>query len=158
MNEYADAPEVADRHRRYIALVMIAISLLSIANAAQSLVAPDLVRFTEHVQSVWTAAVILGMLPIMVWKVRNRDADLRRLYRSEDGFVAQTLNQAKTSSWAVTFVFLVFLTPFAHRLGDVPGEVFLHLAIAMMTGVFGVVFLVLNRDPEDDDSGRPVDA
>lgn len=151
-------PDVADRHRRYLALEMLAIAVLSLANAAQRIVPADLVRATEHVQTVMGVLVVAGLIPMALWKLRNRDAELRQLYLSEDGFVAQTLTRAQISSWVVTFVLLALMSPLSRRFETVPAAFYVYVTMAVMTGVFGGVFLFLDRAAEDGDPDEPADA
>ncbi len=138
--------DIADRHRRYVALAMLAAAAMSLANAAERLVQPDLVAVTAWVQAAMVVAIVGALIPLGLWKLRNRDADLRYLYMSEDGFVAQSLQRAKSISWVTTFVFLSGLATVAERLDSVPSEVFTYLTTTVMLGVFSGAFLFLDRD------------
>lgn len=138
--------DVADRHRKYLALEMLAVALLSVANAAQRVVPPEWVATTEAVQVVCVVLVLAGLIPMVTWKLRNRDRQLRRIYFSEDGFGAQALEKARSLSWVVTFVVLALFPPFVRRFDGVPAEFFLYAVLSITSGVFGTAFLILTRE------------
>lgn len=158
VNESDDlsTPDIADRHRRHMALAMLTAGLAWAAGAVEPLTGPETARLIEMVQIVMAALTFLLLGPMIVWKLRNRDRDLRHLYHSEDGYVAQTLGRAKNASWVATFVLIAFLSPVAGRFEAVPAEFFLKLTMSGMLVVFAGAFLFLNRN--DIDSDLPDDA
>jgi len=148
------AADIADRHRRYLALAMLAVALLYAANAATHLVGPEMARVLEIAQVVMAVLAAAAILPMMLWKIRNRSAGLRQLYLSEEGYVAETFHRAKNVSWVTTFILLSGLVTAASRFESVPAEFFLQVTIAAMLGVSSGAFLFLNRG---DDGGEPQD-
>ncbi len=142
-------PDIADRHRRHVALAMLAVALMSAANAAETIVPLELIRAAKWVQVAAALAMGAAIVPMLWWKLRNRSATLRHLYLNEDGFAAKSLEQAKSISWVVTFVFLSGLPVATRRFDSIPADFFLYLATALMLGVFAGVFLFLTRDSAD---------
>lgn len=98
---------------------------------------------------------LAAVAPIILWKVRNRDGDLRRLYSSEEGYVAQALIRAKSASWVTTFVLLSGFTVAAKGFEDVPAQFWIQLTVAVMLAVFAGVFLVLDRGDEPEPESTP---
>jgi hypothetical protein len=108
----------------------------------------------EAVQILGALVTVACIAPMMLWKIRNRDGDLRYLYLSEDGYVAQALNRAKGASWVATFVLLCGLAQAAKDLDGVPSEIFIQIAIAVMLAVFSIVFLVMDPSDRELESDR----
>lgn len=144
MTDQSAVPEVADRHRRNLVWALAAVAVLNASSAAQRAVEPEMAQTLQSLEVVLVLLLVLALLPMLVWKFRNRDQSLRYLYFDESGYVAHSLHRAKNVSWATTFVFLSLLAPFAEKLGTLPGEFFVYLSLAVMTSVFAITFFVLN--------------
>ncbi len=155
MSDEHTTPEVADRHRRYLVLAMLAVAVMSGANAVERIVGPETARLMEHLELAMVIVVAMTLLPMMAWKFKNRDQSLQYLYLDETGYVAQTLHRAKNASWVATFVFLSVLAPLARRFEAVPSEFFVYLSTAVMLAVFVVTFFILNfggsNESEEDE-------
>lgn len=145
MAEALSTADLADRHRRYLAYAMLACAFMFGANAAEHVVGPEYVTVAKLTQLVMVGLMFLGVLPTVNWKLRNRDRDLRHIYFDEDGYAARSLDRAKSASWVITFIGLVVLTPFTRELVTAPTPFFLHSTLALMVGVFSVVFLYFDR-------------
>lgn len=146
--------EIADRHSRLIALVMLLMAVYFGTSAAGFVVGQEAARYLDMV-GVATAVLGMGLLlPIMFWKILKLPKEDRPLYFSSDGYVAQTLAQAKNLSWVSTFVLLMFIDPLTKEaLQDLPTSFFLKVVLAAMLGVFGGAFFFLNREEEHHDLG-----
>jgi hypothetical protein len=145
--------DVGDRHRHLLALALLAIGVGFGASAVGHAAGEAAELYLDWVQVGGTAIAVLLVVPIFAWKLRNRNADLRHLYFSPEGFVAETMRKAQKASWEATFVVVMLLTVLDETLARVglPPGFYLEAIVALMTGVFGVTFLVLNRvEPSDD--------
>lgn len=145
------AADVGDRHRRFVAFAMLAVASIYALAAARHFLGADAARVAGILELVMVAAMVGFLAPVFLWKVRSRDSDDWHLYRRKDGFVADSVARAHLASWIVTFVLLSVLAQQTDRFGDLPPEFFLEVTLAVMLGVFGVVFLYLSRTPEEDD-------
>lgn len=139
--------DVGDRHRHLLALALLAIGIGFGASAVSHPLGEVPEVYLDWVQVGGTAIAVLLIVPIFAWKLRNRSADLRHLYFSAEGFVAETMRKAQKASWEATFVVVLLLTVLDETLAGVglPPEFYLEGIVALMTGVFGLTFLVLNR-------------
>lgn len=145
------AADVGDRHRRYVAFAMLAVSGIYALSAARPFLGAGAARAAGILELVMVAATLGFLVPVFLWKVRSRDSDDWHLYRRRDGFVAESVARAHLASWIVTFVLLSVFAQQADRFGELPPEFFLESTLAVMLGVFGVVFLYLSRTPGEDD-------
>lgn len=150
MSNHDATPEIADRHRLYLVLAMFTTAVITAANAAERVVGPETVELVKILQLAMVPVLLLLVMPMAVWKMKNRDQSLRFLYLDESGYVAQSIQQAKNVSWIATFVFLVTLPPLARRLEGIPGEFFLYLSTTVMLVSFVVAFFLLNRTESDE--------
>lgn len=139
--------DIGDRHRHLLALALLAIGVGFGASAVGHPVDQAAEVYLDWVQIGGTAIAVLLLIPILVWKLRNRSADLRHLYFSSEGFVAETMRKAQKASWEATFVVVMLLTVLDETLARVglPPEFYLEGIVALMTGVFSLTFLILNR-------------
>jgi hypothetical protein len=144
--------DIGDRHRHLLALALLAIGVGFGASAAGHPLGESAEIYLDWIQVGGTAIAVLMLVPIFGWKLRNRSADLRHLYFSPEGFVAETMRKAQKTSWEATFVVVILLTVLDQTLArlGLPPEFYLEGIVALMTGVFGVTFFVLNRDDRSD--------
>lgn len=142
--------EIADHHSRLIALVMLVMSLYFAASAASFFVSDEVARYLDMLE-VGAAIFVVGvMLPVMFWKILKLPREDRPLYFSSDGYVAQTLLQAKNASWVTTFMVLIVVDQITEeRFAEVPPRFFIQVILAIMLGVFGGVFFLLNRSADE---------
>lgn len=145
--------DIGDRHRHLLALALLAIAVGFGASAVGHPLDEAAEVYLDWVQVGGSAIAVLLVVPIFTWKLRNRSADLRHLYFSPEGFVAETMRKAQKASWESTFVVVILLTVLDETLARVglPPEFYLEGIVALMTGVFGVTFLVLNRVERSND-------
>lgn len=146
--------DIGDRHRHLLALALLAIGAGFGASAVGHLVGESAEVYLDWLQVGGTAIGVLLIVPILAWKLRNLSADLRHLYFSPEGFVAETMHKAQKASWEATFVVVMLLTVLDETLArlGLPPEFYLEGIVALMTGVFGVTFLFLNRVERGDGS------
>jgi len=145
--DHSSPADVGDRHRHLLALALLAIGVGYAAAAAAHLLGAPAGRYLEWIQVGGTAIAVALLVPIIAWKLRNRSGDLRHLYFGPEGFVAETVRKAQKASWECTFVVVILVASLDETLADVglPPEFFLEATVALMTGIFSVTFLVLNR-------------
>jgi len=139
--------DIGDRHRHLLALALLALGVGFGASAVGHPAGQAAEVYLDWVQVGGTALAVLLLSPILAWKLRNRSADLRHLYFSPEGFVAETVRKAQKASWEATFLVVILLAALDETLArlGLPPEFYLEGIVALMTGVFGVTFLVLNR-------------
>lgn len=144
--------DIGDRHRHLLAFALVAIAVGFGASAVGHPLDEAAEVYLDWVQIGGTAIAVLLLTPIFAWKLRNRSADMRHLYFSPEGFVAETMRKAQKASWEATFVVVMLLAVLDETLARVglPPEFYLEGIVALMTGVFGVSFLVLNRVERSD--------
>ena len=144
--------DIGDRHRHLLALALLALGVGYGASAAGHPAGGSAEVYLDWVQVGGTAIAVLLLVPIFAWKLRNRSADLRHLYFGPEGFVAETMRKAQKVSWEATFVVVILLAALDETLAraGLPPEFYLEGIVALMTGVFGVTFLVLNRIERTD--------
>lgn len=145
--------DIGDRHRHLLALALLAIGVGFGASAVGHPAGEAAEAYLDWVQVGGSVIAVLLLVPIFAWKLRNRSADMRHLYFSPEGFVAETVRRAQKASWEATFVVVVLLAVLDETLARIglPTEFYLEGVVALMTGVFGVTFLVLNRFERRDD-------
>ena len=143
--------DVGDRHRRRAAISMLLMGLALGALAARQWFE----RGTDERLLLGLGALTLIVaafgffVPIIVWKVRHLwggDSRSCRLYRGEDGFVAEALSRAHIASWMTTVVFLGLFGGWDDLLTIAPPRFLINLTMAVLLGSFGVAFLILDRD------------
>lgn len=139
--------DIGDRHRRLTALSLLFLGLIYTTDAAGYLLGPDAAGWLHLVEITAAVLTLLCLTPMVFWKIRNRDRSIWQAYAGEGGVVMDIVNRAKTVSWVVTFLVLVFLDQVAERRTDVPPEVFLATGLAVMVFTFSLAFLILDRDP-----------
>lgn len=139
--------DVGDRHRRFMALAVLAVGVMYGVQAVEHLVGPVAAERLD-VAVMGLAVAIVGLLvPVFVWKARHLPAGEWHLYRGEGGYVAELLSRAHIASWGVTFVFLVALDLILERLPELPAGFFIQVVVAVMSTSFAITFLVLDREP-----------
>lgn len=139
--------DVGDRHRHLLAFALLAIGVIHAASAAAHLTGETAAVYLDWVRVGGAGVAVLLLVPIFAWKLRHRSADMRHLYFSPDGFVAETVRKAQKASWEATFVLVILLAALDETIArfGLPPEFFLEGIVTLMAGVFAVVFLVLNR-------------
>lgn len=144
--------DIGDRHRHLLAFALLAIGAGYGASAVGHLAGGSAEVYLDRVQIGGTAIAVLLLVPIFAWKLRNWSADLRHLYFSPEGFVAETMRKAQKASWEATFVVVILLAALDESLArvELPPEFYLEGIAALMACVFGVTFLVLNRVERSD--------
>lgn len=143
--------EVADRHRRNMALALLAVSAIYGAKAAENLTGTDLKLYFEIVQIAMVVLVIGLFIPVVLWKIRHAaSADLVD-YFNEDGFAAHALVFAQKRSWILTFFVLTMLEALDRTLSNVPGPVLLEIVLAVMLASVSILFLFKTFTDEEVD-------
>lgn len=146
--------DVADRHRQYFALAMLATGLIYLAKAMEQLVAGPATDYLDFAVVALAVFVIGILLPAVVAKFRL-PPDEKMVYFSEDGYAAQLLYRSFKVSWGSTFIGLVVLEWIARNaLPDFPAVVFIQISLFIMLAVMSITFLLLNwranRDFSED--------
>lgn len=146
-SEATTPADVGDRHRHLLAFSLLAIGAIYAVSAATHLTGETAAVYLDWVQIGGAGVAVLLLVPIFGWKLRHRSADMRHLYFSPEGFVAETVRKAQQASWVTTFVLVILLASFDETIANLglPPEFFLEGIVGVMAGVFGAVFLVLNR-------------
>ncbi|MEX2528278.1 MAG: hypothetical protein WEA09_11625 [Gemmatimonadota bacterium] len=143
-------PDIADRHRRLIAFALLALGARYAVSASVHLVDS---RFESVLEMVADGFALVGVglvVPVFIWKARNRSKEDWHLYGDPDGFVAQTITRAQSVSWVATFLVLVVLEPL-NRLSEwMPTAFFFDMVLAMMILIFSGAYFVLDRAPADE--------
>lgn len=140
------AADVGDRHRHLLAYALLSVGVGYAASAAGHLLGGTVRSTLEWINLGGLVVAAALMVPIFTWKLRNRSGTLRHLYFSPDGFVAETVRKAQKASWEATFVLVILLAPLGDNVfGDLPPDFYLAVIVTVMTGVFSIAFLALNR-------------
>lgn len=141
--------DMGDRHRRYMALALLAMGLMFALQAAREWIEPGSTRDVLRYGVLGFMAVALGFLvPMVAWKVRNlwgADSSAWNLYRGADGFIADVLARAHIASWTVTVVFLMVMTTLDEMVASAPPAFAFQATLAVVLLSFGIAFLVLDR-------------
>ena len=152
MTEYssADIAEIADRHRRHFAYIMLGIALIHFSRILEGLLAPESEVYTDALAVIAAVTVVFYGFRIALWKARNLTAELRELYVDKDGFVATAILRAHAISWGFTFVFLVLIATLNDTLATVSGVMLVQVGVVVIAGTFGASVLWLTRDDGAD--------
>ncbi len=147
-NNSQSAAEVADRHRRYMALAMLALAVMYVTKAGVHLVSENMGEYLELFQVGMALITVAFIAPLVIWKIRHRAPSERLEYFDKDGYAAQALIFAQKRSWAITFVLLCFLEPLEQILGKYPVDFVLQLILALMLGTMSMLFLYKTRSTD----------
>lgn len=150
-------PDVADGHRRLVALSLLALGVRYGVSAAAFFTDPGVAASLGLLADGLALVAVALVVPIFVWKARHRSRSTRRLYRDDQGFVAQTIVQAQTASWLATFLALVLIETLDRTLGDLSWVLLFDGVLAVMLLSFSLTFLFLGRSTswdlaEEDDA------
>lgn len=147
VSEDRSVPDVADRHRRLLAYALVALGTRYAISACAHLLNP---RYDATLGTVADGFALLAIgliVPVFIWKARNRSRSDWHLYKDADGFVAQTIARAQGVSWVVTFLVLVLLEPL-NRVSEGVSTAFVFDALlAIMIFTFSGTFFVLDSAP-----------
>ncbi|HKK92401.1 MAG TPA: hypothetical protein VJ925_03165 [Longimicrobiales bacterium] len=142
-------PDVADRHRRMLAWALLFLGARYMTAVAIRRVDPSTAELLGWAEIGFILAAVGFIIPIFVWKARNRSSPDWSLYRDPDGFVAESLVRAQGASWTVLFLTLIVFEYFARRTEWLSPGLVLEAVLATMLVSFSVAFLYLDRDPGD---------
>lgn len=141
--------DMGDRHRRYMALALLAMGLMFVLQATREWLEPGSTSDALRYGVLGFMVVAVGfMVPIVAWKVRNlwgADSGAWDFYRGADGFIADVLARAHIASWTVTLLFLVIVGTLDEMLESAPPAFIVQATIAVLMVSFGIAFLVLDR-------------
>lgn len=137
--------DIADRHRRYMALAMLTAGLMFLGKVGLYFAPESIKSYMDTFQIGMGIITVAFIVPIMVWKLSHRSSGERFVYFSEDGFAAQALVYAQKRSWAITFVLLAFLEGMAEGLTQYPSEIFLQIGLFVMLVTMSLLFLYKTR-------------
>lgn len=151
VNQNRSVPDVADRHRRLLAYALVALGTRFAVSACAQLVSSRFEVMLGIVADGFALLAVGLIVPVFVWKARNRSRKDWHLYRDADGFVAQTISRAQGVSWVVTFLVLALLEPL-NRLSGMSTAFFFDALLAIMTLTFSGAFFVLDRAPAGESS------
>lgn len=140
-------PDVADGHRRMIALAVLALGARYAVSAVTFLTDPGLASSLDLVGDGLALLAVGLIVPVVLWKARNLSRESWHLYKDDNGFVAQTIAQAQTGSWTLTFLVLILTQTLDETLGDLSWVFLFDLVLAVMLLSFSVIFLYLDRAP-----------
>jgi len=148
-------PDVADGHRRLVAFALLALGVRYGVSAIAFLTGPDAAPSLELLGDGLALLAVGLVVPIFIWKARHWSHGTRHLYENEQGFVAQTIVQAQTGSWTVTFLALVLIETLDQTLGELSWVFLFDGVLALMLLSFSLTFLYLERssswDPAEED-------
>lgn len=140
-------PDVADRHRRLIAFAVLALGARYGISASAFLVDAGLASALGLLADGLTLLAVGLIVPVFVWKGRNRSRDDWHLYEDDDGFVARTIARAHAGSWTLTFIVLILTESMDRTLGDLSWVFLFDVVLAVMLLSFSLIFLYLDRAP-----------
>jgi|GEM_PF-5429249 len=138
--------EIADRHRRFMALAMLALSFMFLSKALMHLLPEDMAISSDYFQIAAAIITVILVAPITLWKMKHRSSSERLVYFSKDGYAAQALFFAQKMSWAVTFILLICLESLNSVLSRYPTEFALQLLLAVMLASMSLIFLFKTRN------------
>lgn len=145
--------DVADRHRQYFALAMLAAGLIYLVKAMESLVTGPATDYLEYAAVILVLFAFGVLVPACVAKFRL-PADEKIVYFRENGVAAQLLRRSFKVSWASTFISLVALEVIAGDAPvDLPADFFVQIGLFIMLAVMSITFLLLNWSVDRDFSG-----
>lgn len=137
-------PDVADRHRRLIAFAVLALGVRYAVSTSTFLVDPGLASSLGLLEDAFVLLAVGLIVPVFVWKARNLSRENWHLYKDDNGFVAQTVAQAQTGSWALTFLVLILTESLDETLADLSWVFLFDLVLAVMLLSFSGIFLYLD--------------
>ncbi len=142
-------PDAADGHRRMLAWALLLLGGRYVTAAAMRVTDPAIAELLGWGEIVLALAAVGLIVPIFVWKVRNRSSPDWSLYRDPDGFVAEALVRAQGASWTALFLTLITFEVVAGRVEWLSPGMVLEAVLAAMLVSFSIAFLYLDRDPGD---------
>lgn len=151
-------PDLADRHRRLIAFAVLALGARYGISASAFLVDAGLASPLRFLADGLTLLAVGLIVPVIVWKARNRSRDDWHLYKDDDGFVAGTITRAQIGSWTLTFMVLILTESMDRTLGDLSWVFLFDVVLAVMLLSFSLIFLYLDRATAAWDSAGAGDA
>lgn len=140
-------PDVADRHRRLIAFAVLALGARYGVSASAFLADAGLASSLGLLADGLAFLAVGLVVPVFVWKARNRSRDDWHLYEDDDGFVARTIARAHAGSWTLTFIVLILTESMDRTLGDLSWVFLFDVVLAVMLLSFSLIFLYLDRAP-----------
>lgn len=140
-------PDVADSHRRLIAFAVLALGVRYAVAAFTFLVDPELASSLGFLADGLALLAVGLIVPVVIWKARNLSRESWHLYKDDNGFVAQTIVQAQTGSWTLTFLVLILTESLDQTLADLSWRFLFDLVLAVMLLSFSLLFLYLDRAP-----------
>ncbi len=149
--------DAGDRHRRLLALALLAFGLRYAFSASTELLGAEAAGILYGLEVTMSLTMAALMAPIAIWKIRMPREEWQ-LYAGGDGFVEQALQRAQLASWSTTLVLLGFTAAYVERSTTLPARFFLEMILAVMLVVFSITFLLLSRAPADDDLEKIADA
>jgi len=142
--EEPSIPDVADRHRRLIALAMLALGTRYALTASTFFVDPGLASTLGRLGDGFALLAVGLVIPVFLWKARNLSRERLHLYRDDDGFMARTMLQAHAGSWTLAFLVLILVELLDERSAGLPPVFLAELLLAVMLVSFAVIFLYLD--------------
>lgn len=140
-------PDVADGHRRLIAFALLALGARYAVSAGTFVAGPGLASALELLADGLVLLTVGLIVPVVLWKARNMSTKSWHLYKDNNGFVAQTIAQAQTGSWTLTFLALIITASLDRKLADLSWVFLFDVVLAVMLLSFSIIFLYLHRGP-----------
>jgi len=146
-------PDVADGHRRLIAFTVLALGAGYALSASAFLADPGLASSLDLLADGLALLAVGLIVPVVIWKARNRSRRDWHLYKDDTGFVGRTVAQAQTGSWTLTFLVLILTEALDETLAELSWVFLFDVVLAVMLLSFSLIFLYLDRGPVGGSAG-----
>lgn len=141
---HTSTADVADRHRLYFALALLAVGLIYLGKAFEPLASEPIQGYLEYAILALAIATIAALAPSVVAKIRL-PRNQKLVYFSEDGYVADLLRSSFKISWGTTFIGLVLLEILLPNfLADYSATFLIRIALFIMLTSMSTTFIFLN--------------
>jgi len=142
--------QFADRFLRRVALAVLLMAISYTAAATLHFVEGNLNEALTIVRKVFGIGAALIVLPQFINFIRLR-MRVKDCGEEPEGFIAEIYGQSAVSAFAVAFVTMVFLEPFAGKaFSDLPPDFFIQAMLALMMATLGINFFIRSRAGDDE--------
>jgi hypothetical protein len=142
--------QLTDRFLQRTAIGVLVMSIAYATSAAAYLVGEELAETLDKLEMVPALLAVAIILPIFVKFVRlraNRDCATG----DAGSYLAEVYKKAGLKAFSFGFVFLVILEPLTkNAFSHLPGNFFVNVILSFLLAVFGLTFLLLSRDDDDE--------
>ena len=153
-------PQFADRFLRLVAFALVMMSISYAAAAVSHFLGGHGHEIAETIRAVFGlgAAAIIFVPFVRLMYLRAKNAS--QCKNEHEGFIAEVYAKSTVHAFAVGFVGMVFMEPFALKaFSDFPPAFFMQVTLSAMMATLGITFFIQSResdgelDDEFDDLG-----